>query len=292
MFDVKYMRRVGALLPLLIVAACATPSGALAPDNANSPSKARSPLQHQQRAMPARDAAANLQPITSVAAALLEPLSTVGLLAEPGELITLESGEERVEQRLVGSTGLALLTIQSTPSGEMRQLSRANTPYGGVALSATALRSRALLHLASLRLSLPRGTPVISSVAERRVVQWGRTVDGVPVPGDGTRVIMSASGALVGIAIEESALAARPATLRSVAEARSTALSLLPAGATLTGAPQLGWVHPGARSGDEELLGTPRRLAWRIRAALPDGRPLEVHLDAAQLVLLGWDWAR
>jgi len=48
----------------------------------------------------------------------------------------------------------------------------------------------------------------------------------------------------------------------------------------------------GALAGDEELRGTPRRLAWRIRGALADGRPLEAHLDAAQLALLGWDWAR
>ena len=242
--------------------------------------------------MPARDAAANLPPITGVAAALLEPLSTVDLRAEPGELITLESGEERIEQRLVNTSGLALLTLQSTPGGELRLLARADVALGGAALSIAALRSRALLHLVSLRLALPRGTPIISSVAERRVVQWERSVNGVPVPGDGTRVIMSASGALVGVAIEESALAPASGKPRSAAEAKAAALALLPAGASLAGAPRLGWVHVGALAGDEELRDTPRRLAWRIRGALADGRPLEIHLDAAQLALLGWDWAR
>ncbi|MFY8167538.1 MAG: hypothetical protein ACOVKQ_01720 [Candidatus Limnocylindrus sp.] len=272
------IRRTAALLPLLIAAACATPSSALAPDRAY--------------VVPARDAAANLPPITGVAAALLEPLSTVGLRAEPGDLITLESGEERIEQRLVNTSGLALLTLQSTPGGELRLLARANVALGGAALSSAALRSRALLHLAALRLALPRGTPIISSVAERRVVQWERSVNGVPVPGDGTRVIMSASGALVGVAIEESALTPASGKPRSAAEAKAAALALLPAGASLAGAPRLGWVHVGALAGDEELRDTPRRLAWRIRGSLADGKPLEVHLDAAQLTLLGWDWVR
>ena len=272
------IRRTATLLPLLIAAACATPSSALAPDRTYVVS--------------ARDAAANLPPITGVAASLLEPLSTVGLRAEPGDLITLESGEERIEQRLVNTSGLALLTLQSTPGGELRLLARADVAYGGATLSSAALRSRALLHLASLRLALPRGTPIISSVAERRVVQWERMVNGVPVPGDGTRVIMSASGALVGVAIEESALTPASGKPRSAAEAKAAALALLPAGASLAGAPRLGWVHVGALAGDEELRDTPRRLAWRIRGALADGRPLEIHLDAAQLALLGWDWAR
>lgn len=272
------IRRTAALLPLLIAAACATPSSALAPDRTY--------------VVPARDAAANLPPITGVAAALLEPLSTVGLRAEPGDLITLESGEERIEQRLVSTSGLALLTLQSTPGGELRLLARADVAYGGASLSSAALRSRALLHLAALRLALPRGTPIISSVAERRVVQWERSVNGVPVPGDGTRVIMSASGALVGVAVEESALTPTSGKPRSAAEAKAAALALLPAGASLAGAPRLGWVHVGALAGDEELRDTPRRLAWRIRGALADGRPLEIHLDAAQLALLGWDWSR
>jgi len=272
------IRRTAALLPLLIAAACATPSSALAPDRTY--------------VVPARDAAANLPPITGVAAALLEPLSTVGLRAEPGDLITLESGEERIEQRLVNTSGLALLTLQSTPGGELRLLARADVAYGGATLSSAALRSRALLHLAALRLALPRGTPIISSVAERRVVQWERSVNGIPVPGDGTRVVMSASGALVGVAIEESVLAVGGGVLRSAAEAKAAALALLPAGAVLTGVPRLGWVHVGALAGDEELRDTPRRLAWRIRGALADGKPLEVHLDAAQLTLLGWDWVR
>lgn len=272
------IRRTAALLPLLIAAACAAPSSALAPDRTY--------------VVPARDAAANLPPISSVAAALLEPLSTAGLRAEPGDLITLESGEERIEQRLVNTSGVALLTLQSTLGGALRLLARADVPLGGTVLSSAALRSRALLHLASLRLTLPRGTPIISSVAERRVVQWERAVNGISVPGDGTRVIMSASGALVGIAIEESVLASDGGALRSVAEAKVAALALLPVGSSLSGVPRLGWVHVGALAGDEELRDTPRRLAWRLRGALADGRPLEIHLDAAHLALLGWDWAR
>ena len=285
------VRHAAALLPLLIAAACATPSSALAPERVLAPNETRSHVDRTHVA-PARDAAANLPPITGVASALLEPLSTVGLRAEPGDLITLESGEERIEQRLVNASGLALLTLQSTLAGELRLLARADVAFGGAALSSAALRSRALLHLVALRLTLPRGTPIISSVAERRVVEWGRSVNGIPVPGDGTRVVMSASGALVGVAIEESVLAPSGAALRSAAEAKAAALALLPVGSSLPFAPGLGWVHLGAAAGDEELRDAPRRLAWQIRAALADGRLLEIHLDAGQLALLGWDWVR
>lgn len=291
MSDSPCIRRTAVLLPLVIAAACAAPSSALAPDRYALPGGG-SPSSDSIHDTRGRDAAAHLPPITAVASALLEPLNTVGLRAEPGALITLESGEERVEQRLVDTAGSALLTIQSTPDGEIRYVARADVALDGAALSGVALRSRALLHLVSLRLALPRGTPIITSVAERRVVLWERRASGIPVLGDGTRVIMSASGALVGISIDESLLAPASGALRTAAEAKAAALALLPAGAALTGAPRLSWVHPGSRAGDEELQEAPRRLAWRVRGALADGRPLELHLDAAQLALLGWDWAR
>jgi len=280
MFKHLCARRAAVLLALLLAAACAAPSAATAP-NLPFPS-----------AESARDAAANLPPISGVAGALLEPLNTAGLRVAPGELITLESGEERIEQRLLDISGLAILTLQSTPAGEMRQLARANVPFTGAALSSAALRVRALLHLMSLTLPLPRGLPLTSSVGERRILTWERTVNGVEVPGDGTRVVMSASGALVGISIDESALAVQAGTPRSAAQARTAALALLPSGAVLSGTPKLGWVHPAIEGGDEELLSEPRQLAWRLRGTLADGTPFELHLEAMRLSLIGWDWAR
>jgi hypothetical protein len=123
-------------------------------------------------------------------------------------------------------------------------------------------------------------------------VSWGRTLNGVPVLGDGTRVALSVSGALVGIAIDETPLAPAPARIATVAAAKSAALLLFPSGAAVSGAPKLGWVAPAIEAGDEEDLSAPRELAWRLRGTLADGTPFELHLAAGSLALLGWDWAR
>ena len=270
----------GLALTLLTLAACGAPTRALAPSSDPS------------GGVNAIDAAASIRPITAIAGRLLEPLALAGLTTAPSQIITLESGEVRIEQRLLDSTGLELLSIQSTPSGELRSISRSSVPLGGAVMSNAALVSRAILHLASLTLPLGSGAPVISAVADRRVVTWGRTVNGVAVPGDGTRVALSVSGALVGIAIDEAPLAPAPARVATVATAKTAALLLVPSGAALSGTPKLGWVAPAIDAGDEEDLSAPRELAWRLRGALADGTPFELHLAAGSLALLGWDWAR
>jgi hypothetical protein len=274
-------RTLGALTAtvVLTLAACGAPSSAIAP-NLIDPSP-----------LGAVNAAASLRPITALAAKLLEPLSLAGLRAASRN-ITLESGEVRVEQSLVDDAGLEWLTTQSTPSGVLRALSRSYVPLEGGALTDSALVSRAILHLATLGLPLGSGTPLISVAGDRRIVAWERVVNGVPVIGDGTRVALSASGALVGISTEEAELA--PLTQRSAtaAQAKAAAQTLVPSGATLGGAPKLGWVAPGIDAGDEEDLRAPRQLAWRLRGTLGDGTPFELHLSAASLALIGWDWAR
>jgi len=270
----------GLVLTLLTLAACGAPTRAIAPSS--DPGGGANAI----------DAAASIRPITAIAGRLLEPLALAGLTSGPSQIITLESGEVRIEQRLLDSTGLELLSAQSTPSGDLRSISRSNVPLGGAVMSSTALASRAVLHLVSLTLPLGRGTPVISAVADRRIVSWGRTLNGVPVLGDGTRVALSVSGALVGIAIDETPLAPAPARIATVAAAKSAALLLLPSGAALSGAPKLGWVAPAIEAGDEEDLSAPRELAWRLRGTLADGTPFELHLAAGSLALLGWDWAR
>jgi hypothetical protein len=270
----------GLALTLLTLAACGAPSRAIAPSS--DPGGGANAI----------DAAASIRPITAIAGRLLEPLALSGLTSAPSQIITLESGEVRIEQRLLDSTGLELLSAQSTPSGDLRSISRSNVPLGGAAMSSTALVSRAILHLVSLTLPLGEGTPLVSAVGDRRVVTWGRNVNGAAVLGDGTRVALSVSGALVGIAIDEAPLAPAPARITTVSAAKAAALLLLPSGATLSGTPKLGWVAPAIDAGDEENLSAPRELAWRLRGALADGTPFELHLAAGSLALLGWDWAR
>ena len=276
----RRLMSAGLALTLLTLAACGAPSRAIAPSSDHA------------GGVSAIDAAASIRPITAIAGRLLEPLALAGLTAAPSQIITLESGEVRIEQRLLDSTGLELLSIQSTPSGALRSISRSNVPIGGVAMSNTALVSRAILHLVSLTLPLGSGTPLVNAAGDRRVVTWGRSVNGVAVPGDGTRVALSVSGALVGIAIDEAPLAPAPARIATTATAKAAALLLLPNGALLNGTPKLGWVAPAIDAGDEENLSAPRELAWRLRGALADGTPFELHLAAGSLALLGWDWAR
>ena len=270
----------GLALTLLTLAACGAPTRAIAPSSDHS------------GGVNAIDAAASIRPITAIAGRLLEPLALAGLTTAPSQIITLESGEVRIEQRLLDGAGLELLSIQSTPSGELRSISRSSVPLGGTVMSNTALVRRAALHLASLTLPLGSGTPLVNVAGDRRVVTWGRTVNGVAVTGDGTRVALSVSGALVGIAIDEAPLAPAPARVAAAATAKAAALLLVPNGALLSGTPKLGWVAPAIDAGDEEDLSAPRELAWRLRGTLADGTPFELHLAAGSLALLGWDWAR
>ena len=276
----RRLMSAGLALTLLTLAACSAPTRAIAPSSDPG------------GGVNAIDAAASIRPITAIAGRLLEPLALAGLTAAPSQIITLESDEVRIEQRLLDSTGLELLSVESTSSGELRSISRNNVPLGGAAMRDTALVSRAILHLVSLTLPLGSGAPVVNAAGDRRIVSWGRTVSGAPVLGDGTRVALSVSGALVGIAIDEAPLAPAPARVATVATAKTAALLLVPSGAALSGAPKLGWVAPAIDAGDEEDLSVPRELAWRLRGALTDGTPFELHLAAGSLALLGWDWAR
>ena len=282
----RRLMSAGLALTLLTLAACGAPSRAIAPSSGHAGGAGEVSGQD------AVDAAASIRPITAVAAKLLEPLALAGLTPAPSQIITLESGEVRIEQRLLDGTGLELLSIESTLSGELRSISRSNVPLGGAVMSNTALVSRAILHLVSLTLPLGSGTPLVNAAGDRRVVTWGRSVNGVTVSGDGTRVALSVSGALVGIAIDEAPLAPAPARTTTAAAAKTAALLLLPSGAALSGTPKLGWVAPAIDAGDEEDLSAPRELAWRLRGTLADGTPFELHLAAGSLVLLGWDWAR
>lgn len=282
----RRLMSAGLALTLLTLAACGAPSRAIAPSSDHAGGAG------EVGGADAIDAAASIRPITAIAGRLLEPLALAGLTSAPSQIITLESGEVRIEQRLLDSAGLELLSVESTSSGDLRSISRSNVPLGGVVMSNTALVSRAILHLVSLTLPLGRGTPVISAVADRRIVSWGRTLNGVPVLGDGTHVALSVSGALVGIAIDEAPLAPAPTRITTAAAAKSAALLLVPSGAALSGAPKLGWVAPAIEAGDEEDLSAPRELAWRLRGTLADGMPFELHLAAGNLEMLGWDWAR
>ena len=132
---------------------------------------------------------------------------------------------------------------------------------------------------------------MVQSAAGRTLVNWTREVRGVPVPGDGTRVVLNGSGELVGLSIEESPLAAPPARIARADAALRAATALLPSGALIDERPELAWVLPTNEIGEGSGVRPLRRLAWCVGGALRDGTPFALQVDAGSLVLLGWDGA-
>ena len=271
------MYKVRWSLALLIglVAACGAPGTAIAPG----------------RAPVSETVGLTVRPIANIAALLLEPLELRGLVAQPFDVVRSESGEQRARQVLVGVGSVEVLRVESALDGSLRLIAKSGVALEGGALSESAAIARALRHLVRLGLEMPGGGPVVQSAAGRTLVIWTREVRGVPVPGDGTRVVLNGSGELVGLAIEESPLAAAPARLARSDAALRAAAALMPSGALIDERPELAWVLPSEGAGD--LLGqrVPRRLAWCVGGALRGGTPFELQLDAGSLVLLGWDGA-
>jgi hypothetical protein len=131
---------------------------------------------------------------------------------------------------------------------------------------------------------------------------WPRIVDGVPVRGDGTRLLVWADGTFHGLTRAERSLAPAPDPLIAAARARSIAEDLITA-RFADSAPGLhiaaverAWVAPN------DLLGGPLqdapaevlRLVWVVRfdadASLADRvRSVEVWVDAGNAGLLGGD---
>ena len=270
-----YKVRWALSLLVALIAACSTPGTAIAPS--------RAPL--------AEGAGLSMRPIANMAALLLEPLELRGLVAQPFTLVRSESGEQRVRQVLVGISGVEVLRVESALDGSLRLIATSGVALEGGALSESAAIARALRQLVRLGLEMPGGGPAVRNAAGRTLVIWTREVRGVPVPGDGTRVVMNGVGALVGLAIEESPLAAPPARLARSDAALRAAVALLPSGALVDGSPELAWVLPSDGTGEASGPRTPRRLAWCVRGALDDGAVFELQLDAGNLALLGWDGA-
>lgn len=271
------MYKVRWSLALLVglLAACGAPSTAIAPS--------RVPI--------ADSAGISMRPITIVAAEILSSLELRGLVARPFTLVRSEGGEQRTRQVLVGPDGVEVLRVESALDGSLRLITRSGVALESAAMSESAAIGRALRQLLRLGLEMPGGDSEVRSAAGRTLVIWGREVRGVSVPGDGTRVVLNGSGELVGLAIEESPLAAAPTVIARSDAALRAAAALLPSGALVDGVPELAWVLP--REGAGEMLGqrVPRRLAWCVRGALRDGAAFELQLDAGSLVLLGWDGA-
>ncbi|MFM8915667.1 MAG: hypothetical protein ACKOFY_05360 [Candidatus Limnocylindrus sp.] len=270
-----YKARWSLALLVGLLAACGAPSTAIAPS--------RVPI--------ADSAGISMRPITVVAAEILSPLELRGLVARPFTLVRSESGEQRTRQVLVSSDGVEVLRMESALDGSLRLITRSGVALENAAMSESAAIGRALRQLLRLGLEMPGGDSAVRSAAGRTLVLWERQVRGVPVPGDGIRVVLNGSGELVGVAVEESPLAAAPTVIARRDAALRAASALLPSGALVDDVPELAWVH--SREGADEMLSqrVPRRLAWCVRGSLRDSAAFELQFDAGSLVLLGWDGA-
>jgi len=267
--------RVSLAVVITMFAACGAPSTAIAP----SPGPA------------VEGAGLNIRSITTVAAALDEPLALSGIVASPLTLVRSDSGEQRMRQVLTGAGGDEILRIESSLDGSLRLVARSGVPLEGGEVTQSSAIARALRQLMRLGLEIPSGGPSVSTAAGRVIVAWTRQVRGVSVPDDGTRVVLNAAGALVGLSIEESPLAAPPAHIAQSDGALRAASLLLPSSTTITEGPTLSWTKPTDVNGEVTSERVPRRLAWCMRGTLHDGTAVEVQLDAGTLALLGWDSA-
>lgn len=233
----------------------------------------------------------SVRPIAIVATQVLSPLELRGLAAKPFIVMRSESGEQRIRQVMISADGVEALRVESALDGSLRLIAKSGVALESGVLSESAAIARALRHVVRLGLEMPGGGPEVRGAAGRTLVIWGRQVRGVPVPGDGTRLVLNGSGELVGLAIEESPLAAPPTRLARSDAAMRAAAALLPNGALVDGRAALAWVLPTEGDGETLAQRTPRRLAWCVGGVLRDGAAFELQLDAGNLALLGWDGA-
>jgi hypothetical protein len=169
-----------------------------------------------------------------------------------------------------------------------------------------AARDRAL-HLVASVGAVADGSPRVARAASGGwTVTWTRTVAGLPVPGDGTRVQLWADGSLHGFSRTERQLAPAP----SVTLDRGTARRLIDAqldrwftgptrGQVVVTSVDLAWIPPNDTFAPSrpDAPSSVLRLAWLVRVAttgaLSDSlRALEIFLDAGDGSLLGGDVLR
>jgi hypothetical protein len=172
-----------------------------------------------------------------------------------------------------------------------------------IAAAAAADKAIAIARTAGLTVG---GAPDVhpSQGAGGWIVRWSRSVDGVPVRGDGVRVTLWSDGSFHAVAREERPLAGRPAIVMTSDTARSIALRILAArfGASANdlgvNAVEQAWVAPND-TWDPARPDAPDgtlRLAWivRLQSTGPLAeriRMLEFWLDAGDGALIGGDIA-
>lgn len=202
------------------------------------------------------------------------------------------------------ATDQPVAMLQYRPDGTLRTAVALGWREGkGRPLADAAAAGRRGLALGRL-VNGPKADPVVEPLADGTgwEVSWPRSVDGVPVPGDGLRMDLWSDGSLHRLAQSERPLAPRPATLIDEASARSIADGLLQtwygtqrSDLTIEAA-SLAWIAPNDAFAPErpDAPATTLRLA-RVVAVSAGGslagqlERLEIYLDAGDGGLLGGD---
>ncbi len=201
-----------------------------------------------------------------------------------------------------GGSGLVRLAADGRLATAIRLGWRAPT---GRRIDAGRARARAVALAAAAGIA-GAGTPRATQIADGGWrVAWERSVDGVPVPGDGSTITLFADGTFHAAVHRERPLAEAPATTlerraaeRIAGDRLGTLLGASRGQARIVGA-RLAWVAPNdtfdaaAPDAPDPIL----RLAWivEVRTVAPLAgrlRALELYLDAGDGSLLGGDLLR
>ncbi len=225
---------------------------------------------------------------------------------------------ERIEDRRGHATydevtdldagGRPTAILRYAPDGRLVGATRLGWARGpGSSLPSASEAVRAALAFARSAGTQPSG----SATARRRgsdgwSVGWGRSVGGVPVPGDGIRVQLWDDGSFHGFTATEHALATRPSrpidSDTAIVAVRSLLDRWIPAGhraEAVVDSASLAWVAPNDTfeptrpDAPADVL----RLAWVVRVRSVGDlagvvRALEVSIDAGDGSLLGGDVLR
>jgi hypothetical protein len=306
-FHQSRARRAGAVLSLALALAglglLAGSPGGPAPGAAVDRYRAGEPAL-ERRALPVEAA-------EKARARGLQHLAALELPAGPGiraeQVLDRFAGQTVDELTVSDAAGRRLAILRIRGDGRLANAVRLGwRPAAGTAIDAgrAAARTEALARAAGLRTT---GRPAMARDADGGWrASWGRTVDGVPVIGDGATVTIFGDGTFHAAAQRERDLAPAPATIldraiaeRLVAERLVALLGADHAGRARLEDLRLAWVapndtfDPAAPDAPDPVL----RLAWvalvRTSGPLADYlRALQLYLDAGDGALIGGDLLR
>ena len=253
--------------------------------------------------LPAAEATAQVERATRTAALLGLPRATS---RRATRVVDRFGGGTYDEVTDYDVTGRLLSSQRFAPDGRLLAAVRFGwrSGSGPVLAGPAGARARAERIVATLGLAAT-GTPRVIAAPSNAgwTVAWGRTVDGVPVPGDGLRIQLWPDGSVHGLARSERPLAERPPVpldavrVRAIVEGhldgwfhgdarRDVALAGL----------ALAWVPPNDTFAPlgPDAPGAVLRLAWVARVATSgaladDLRALEIYVDAGSGSILGGD---